>query len=221
MKSVARHFAEPLVIPGMQRTYGIVGASPDGITEGIRRQATIEWLRIRHEEPAAFAGGGEVYLRGGLARWARGRGGGNTPNQRSFFDCRRSLCGSPRGVFDCGRRRYVQRTDPKNPFRKRRQSTFGLVSSLNPNSSCGEAGVTGWRSFYPVIGRGETRRRNRGSTVKHKRRALQLKRVRLRKTTLTPDTYLTSWTSHRSRAAHGADALLMVIDSAFVSSQPV
>ncbi len=41
MKSVARHFGEPLVVPGMKRSYGIVGDSLDGITDGIRCEGTI------------------------------------------------------------------------------------------------------------------------------------------------------------------------------------
>jgi pyruvate dehydrogenase (quinone) len=147
VKSVARHFGEPLVVPGMKRSYGIADDSLDDITDGIRREGTIEWLHVRREEAAGVAGGGEMNLTAERAVCARSCSPGNTPNQRSLL-LHRSLCGSPRGTFDCGRRRYVQRTHPKNPFRERSQSTFGLVSSLNPNSSCGEAGVTDWRSFY-------------------------------------------------------------------------
>jgi hypothetical protein len=40
----------------VKRVYGIVGDSLNGLTDAIRRQGKIEWVHIRHEEVAAFAG---------------------------------------------------------------------------------------------------------------------------------------------------------------------
>ena len=67
MKTVADQFASILAVAGVKRIYGIVGDSLNGLTDSIRRQKKIEWLRVRHEEVAAFAAGAEAHLTGGLA----------------------------------------------------------------------------------------------------------------------------------------------------------
>jgi hypothetical protein len=41
---------------GVKRIYGVVGDSLNGITDSIRCQGKIEWIHVRHEEVAAFAG---------------------------------------------------------------------------------------------------------------------------------------------------------------------
>src|SRR5215472_7413689 len=54
-RAVADQFAETLAIAGVQRIYGIVGDSLNGLTDAIRRQGKIEWVHLRHEEVLAFA----------------------------------------------------------------------------------------------------------------------------------------------------------------------
>jgi thiamine pyrophosphate-dependent acetolactate synthase large subunit-like protein len=61
-RTVADQFAETLAAAGVKRIYGIVGDSLNGLTDSIRRQGKIEWVHVRHEEVAAFAGGAEAHL---------------------------------------------------------------------------------------------------------------------------------------------------------------
>jgi pyruvate dehydrogenase (quinone) len=90
MTTVADQFAETLAAAGVKRIYGIVGDSLNGITDAIRRQGTIEWLHVRHEEVAAFAAGAEAHLTGTLAVCAGSCGPGNLHLINGLFDCHRS-----------------------------------------------------------------------------------------------------------------------------------
>src|ERR1700681_4611789 len=89
-KTVADQFAETLAAVGVKRIYGIVGDSLNGITEAIRRQKTIEWVHVRHEEVAAFAAGADAHVTGGLAVCAGSCGPGNLHLINGLFDCHRS-----------------------------------------------------------------------------------------------------------------------------------
>ena|SRR5260221_8226860 len=155
-----------------------------------------------------------------LAVCARSCSPGNTPNQRSPRLSPATVRIATRD-FRLRPARLRSENASEEPVSRAQPVNIRSRELIKSEFILRRSRCHGLALILPVIGRGGTRRRNRGFTVKHKRRALQLKRVRLRKTTLTPDTYRTSWTFHRSRAAHGADALLMVIDSTFVSSQPV
>jgi pyruvate dehydrogenase (quinone) len=87
-KTVADQFAEILVAAGVKRIYGIVGDSLNGLTDSLRRQGKIEWIHVRHEEVAAFAG--EAHLTGELAVCAGSCGPGNLHLINGLFDCHRS-----------------------------------------------------------------------------------------------------------------------------------
>jgi pyruvate dehydrogenase (quinone) len=89
-KTVADHFAATLAAAGVKRIYGIVGDSLNGLTDAIRRQGTIEWVHVRHEEVAAFAAGAEAHLTGELAVCAGSCGPGNLHLINGLFDCQRS-----------------------------------------------------------------------------------------------------------------------------------
>jgi glyoxylate carboligase len=58
--TVADQFVKILVAAGVKRIYGIVGDSLNGLTDALRRDGTIEWIHVRHEEVAAFAAGAVV-----------------------------------------------------------------------------------------------------------------------------------------------------------------
>src|SRR5262245_55246758 len=90
MKTVADQFAETLAAAGVKRIYGIVGDSLNGITDAIRRQKTIEWIHLRHEERAAFAACAEAQLTDSLAVCAGSCGPGNLHLINGLFDCHRS-----------------------------------------------------------------------------------------------------------------------------------
>ena len=49
-KKVADLIAETLHQVGVQRIYGIVGDSLNGLTEALRRRVDIVWVHTRHEE---------------------------------------------------------------------------------------------------------------------------------------------------------------------------
>jgi hypothetical protein len=51
-RAVADRLAETLAIAGVGRIYGIVGASPNGLTDTVRRQGKVEWVHVRHGEKA-------------------------------------------------------------------------------------------------------------------------------------------------------------------------
>ena len=62
---------------GVQRVYGIPGDSLNGFTDALRRDGSISWQHVRHEEAAAFAAAGEATLTGQLAVCAASCGPGN------------------------------------------------------------------------------------------------------------------------------------------------
>src|SRR5256885_8000102 len=121
-KTVADQFAEILAAAGVERIYGIVGDSLNGLTDSLRRQGKIEWIHVRHEEVAAFAAGGEAHLTGRLAVCAGSCGPGNLHLINGLFDCHRSrlpvlaiAAHIPSGEIGSG---YFQETHPEQLFRE-------------------------------------------------------------------------------------------------------
>jgi hypothetical protein len=167
VKSVARHFGEPLVVPGMKRSYGIADDSLDDITDGIRREGTIEWLHVRREEAAGVAGGGEMNPTAERAVCARSCSPGNTPNQRS-------LLLSPVTVW-IATRDFRLRPAPlrsenasEEPVSRAQPVNIRSRELIKSEFILRRSRCHGLALILPVIGRGGTRRRNRGFTVKHK-----------------------------------------------------
>jgi pyruvate dehydrogenase (quinone) len=89
-RTIADLVAETLKASGVQRIYGVVGDSLNGLTDSLRRQQAIEWVHVRHEEAAAFAAGAEAHLTGELAVCAGSCGPGNLHLINGLFDCHRS-----------------------------------------------------------------------------------------------------------------------------------
>jgi pyruvate dehydrogenase (quinone) len=83
--TVADQFVNTL-LAGVQRVYGVVGDSLNGITDAVRRQGKIEWIHVRREEVAAFAASIEAHLTGNLAVCAGGCGPGNLHLINGLFD---------------------------------------------------------------------------------------------------------------------------------------
>jgi pyruvate dehydrogenase (quinone) len=90
MPTVAESLVKTLAAAGVKRIYGIVGDSLNGIMDEIRRQKTIEWVHVRHEEVAAFAAGADAHVTGELAVCAGSCGPGNLHLINGLFDCHRS-----------------------------------------------------------------------------------------------------------------------------------
>ena len=75
---------------GVKRIFGVVGDSLNGITDALRRDGTIEWLHMRHEEAAAFAASGEAQVTGTLAVCAGSCGPGNLHLINGLYDAQRT-----------------------------------------------------------------------------------------------------------------------------------
>ena len=90
VRTVADQFAEVLANAGVERIYGIVGDSLNGLADAIRRQGKIEWIYVRHEQVTAFAAGAEAHLTGLLAVCAGSCGTGNLHLIDGLFECHRS-----------------------------------------------------------------------------------------------------------------------------------
>ncbi|MGO8920228.1 MAG: thiamine pyrophosphate-binding protein [Stellaceae bacterium] len=133
MKTVADQFAETLAAAGVKRVYGIVGDSLNGLTDALRRQGKIDWVHVRHEEVAAFAGA-EAHLTGELAVCAGSCGPGNLHLINGLFDCHRSgvpvlgiAAQIPSAEIGAG---YFQETHPQTLFQEC-SHYCELISSAN------------------------------------------------------------------------------------------
>jgi pyruvate dehydrogenase (quinone) len=89
-RTVADQTAEVLARAGVERIYGVVGDSLNGLIDALRRQDKIRWIPVRHEEAAAFAAGAEAQATGKLAVCAGSCGPGNMHLINGLYDCHRS-----------------------------------------------------------------------------------------------------------------------------------
>ncbi len=120
-KSVAEIIIETLVAAGVERIYGVVGDSLNGLLEEIGKRKDIEWIGVRHEETAAFAAGAQAHLTGELAVCAGSCGPGNMHLINGLYDCQRSrvpvlaiAAQIPSGEIGSN---YFQETHPDQLFR--------------------------------------------------------------------------------------------------------
>ncbi|MFW0785002.1 ubiquinone-dependent pyruvate dehydrogenase [Gordonia sp. CPCC 206044] len=88
--TVADNIIENLKNSGVQRVYGIPGDSLNGFTDALRRDGSITWQHVRHEEGAAFAAAADAELTGELAVCAGSCGPGNLHLINGLFDAHRS-----------------------------------------------------------------------------------------------------------------------------------
>ena len=120
--TIADLFARTLHLAGVERIYGVVGDSLNGLTDSLRRQGKIEWVHVRNEEAAAFAAGAEAQLTGKLAVCAGSCGPGNMHLINGLYDCNRSrapvlaiAAQIPSGEIGS---QYFQETRPEALFRE-------------------------------------------------------------------------------------------------------
>ena len=90
MTTVAERLVETLEAAGVERIYGLVGDSLNGITDSLRQRKRTQWIAVRHEEVAAFAAGADAQLTGKLAVCAGSCGPGNLHLINGLFDCHRN-----------------------------------------------------------------------------------------------------------------------------------
>lgn len=122
IENVADLIAETLAQAGVERIFGVVGDSLNGLTEALRKRKNIDWVHVRHEEAAAFAAAGKSQVTGELAVCAGSCGPGNLHLINGLFDAHRSrtpvlaiAAQIPSGEIGGG---YFQETHPQNLFRE-------------------------------------------------------------------------------------------------------
>jgi pyruvate dehydrogenase (quinone) len=122
IKNVADLFVETLHQAGVQRIFGVVGDSLNGLTEALRQRGSIDWVHMRHEEAAAFAACGEAQITGELAVCAGSCGPGNLHLINGLFDAHRTrtpvlaiAAQIPSAEIGGG---YFQETHPQDLFRE-------------------------------------------------------------------------------------------------------
>ena len=118
--TVAEVMVATLKASGVRRVYGIPGDSLNGFTDALRRDGTIAWRHVRHEEAAGFAAAAEATLTGELAVCAGSCGPGNLHLINGLFDANRSrvpvlaiAAQIPREEIGSG---YFQETHPQQLF---------------------------------------------------------------------------------------------------------
>jgi pyruvate dehydrogenase (quinone) len=89
-RTVADLMIDILQGAGVERIYGVVGDSLNGLTDSIRRRDTIDWVHVRNEEVGAFAAAGESQVTGCLAACAGSCGPGNLHLINGLYDAQRT-----------------------------------------------------------------------------------------------------------------------------------
>ena len=107
---------------GITRAYGVPGDSLNGFTEAMRRDGSIAWKLVRHEEAAAFAAAADAELTGELAVVLGSCGPGNLHLINGLFDAQRSrvpvlaiAAQIPSDEIGSG---YFQETHPQDLFQE-------------------------------------------------------------------------------------------------------
>ncbi|WP_212823678.1 ubiquinone-dependent pyruvate dehydrogenase [Catellatospora sp. TT07R-123] len=121
-RTVADLMVATLKASGVRRVYGVPGDSLNGLTDALRRDGTVSWQLMRHEEAGAFAAAGEAAVTGGLAVCVGSCGPGNLHLINGLFDANRSrvpvlavAAQIPRDEIGSG---YFQETHPHELFRE-------------------------------------------------------------------------------------------------------
>jgi len=89
-KSVADQLVEMLVNAGIKRIYAVTGDSLNFINDAVRREGSIQWVHVRHEEAGAYAAAAEAQLTGNLACCMGSSGPGHVHLINGLYDAHRS-----------------------------------------------------------------------------------------------------------------------------------
>lgn len=118
----AELIVETLRRAGVERVWGLPGDSLNAFTDALRRDGTLEWMHVRHEESAAFAAAGEAAITGRLAVVAGSCGPGSLHFINGLYDAQRSrvpvlaiASHIPSAEIGSG---YFQETHPQEQFRE-------------------------------------------------------------------------------------------------------
>ncbi|MDB5158017.1 MAG: pyruvate oxidase [Mucilaginibacter sp.] len=88
-KSVADQLVEMLVNAGIKRIYAVTGDSLNEVNDAVRREGSIQWVHVRHEEVGAFAASAEAQLNG-FACCAGSSGPGHVHLINGLYDAHKS-----------------------------------------------------------------------------------------------------------------------------------
>jgi pyruvate dehydrogenase (quinone) len=88
-KNVSDQLVEMLVNTGIKRIYAVTGDSLNEINDAVRREGSIQWIHVRHEEAGAYAAGAEAQLNG-IACCAGSSGPGHVHLINGLYDAHRS-----------------------------------------------------------------------------------------------------------------------------------
>ncbi|AMR31630.1 pyruvate dehydrogenase [Mucilaginibacter sp. PAMC 26640] len=90
MANVADQMVEMLVEAGIKRIYAVTGDSLNEVNDAVRREGSIQWVHVRHEEAGAYAAGAEAQVTGTLACCAGSSGPGHVHLINGLYDAHRS-----------------------------------------------------------------------------------------------------------------------------------
>jgi pyruvate dehydrogenase (quinone) len=90
MAKIADQMVEMLVNAGIKRIYAVTGDSLNEVNDAVRREGTIQWIHVRHEEAGAYAAGAEAQVTGQLACCAGSSGPGHVHLINGLYDAHRS-----------------------------------------------------------------------------------------------------------------------------------
>lgn len=89
-KKVADQLIETLVEAGVRRIYAITGDSLNEVNEAVRKNGSMKWIHVRHEETGAYAAGAEAQLTGLPGCCAGSSGPGHVHLLNGLYDAHRS-----------------------------------------------------------------------------------------------------------------------------------
>ncbi len=122
MPTVAETMISTFKANRVKRIYGVAGDSLNGLTDAMRKDGTITWMPVRHEETAAFAAGAEAEMTGNLTVCAGSCGPGNLHLINGLYDANRNrvpvlaiASHIPSGEIGSN---YFQETHPTDLFRE-------------------------------------------------------------------------------------------------------
>lgn len=75
---------------GIKRLYGVTGDSLNFLNDAVKRDGSMEWIHVRHEETGAFAAGAEAQLTGKIACCVGSSGPGHVHLINGLYDAHRS-----------------------------------------------------------------------------------------------------------------------------------
>src|ERR1700744_4481173 len=88
-KSVADQLVETQGRAGIKKIYAVTGERLNEVNDAVRREGSIQWVHVRHEEAGAFAASAEAQLNG-FACCAGSSGPGHVHLINGLYDAHRS-----------------------------------------------------------------------------------------------------------------------------------